>query len=273
VGLDLLPAAQITKESSVTSSWFSRITALSVIAGALACACVAPVAFAADPPASDTTKAVAPALSQKDAERAAEQLEKQQKAEEKAKEEASKKAKRDMEIKADLAAGHPWIEGANWMSFRIGSATSTVKNAPDANIAVGFGMYHFLNRRWAGAFHADLDVLGRFGGGSEMELPLTLEMTRHMDWKTSTMRPYLGLGTGVWFHRYYRTGDDEAEVRPGIYLSTGVNSPIGARSMLGMDVRLTFQGSAASDNPMFPNEESTAFHWSLKLNYLRWGMD
>lgn len=270
------------------SSWFSPVSTTSVIVCALFCALsAAPAARAADPPAADSTAAPAPAPSaaaptpaaaapaaapvdRKAAKKAQRDAARKERGEAKAKKEADKRARQEAEDKLDRDASSPWIRDANWMSFRAGTASSAVKNSPDGNVGVGFGMYHFLNHRWAAALQADLDVLGKFSGATEMELPLTLEMTRHFRWKTPTMRPYVGAGTGVWFHRYYRTGDDQADVRPGIYLSGGINTPIAPRSLLGVDMRLTFQGNAESDNPLFPNQDTNALHWSFKLNYLRW---
>jgi len=101
-----------------------------------------------------------------------------------------------------------------------------------------------------------------------MEIPLTVEGSRHFRWG-DTFRPFLGAGTGAYYHRTYRTGFDETEVRPGFYLSTGFNSPISAGSLVGAVFRMTVQGDADSVDPIFPNEGSTAVHWSFKLNYLR----
>jgi outer membrane protein W len=117
--------------------------------------------------------------------------------------------------------------------------------------------------------NADLDVLGRFGGASEMEIPLTIEAQRHFRWGSDSFRPFFGAGTGVWYHRYYRTGADGTDVRTGGFLSGGFNSPISADAMLGMVVRMTLEGGAETDNPYFPNESTTATHWSLKLSYVR----
>jgi hypothetical protein len=262
VGLD--PSQHvITKEPSVKSSWFTRIAVSAVIASALA----ASGALAADAP-TDSTKAAA--ATTKDAKKLAEETAKKNAADEKAKQESIEKAKKDAEFKADRDSGLPWVGGANWTAYRIGTAYSTVKNSPDGGIGVGFGMHHFMNRRWSAGLQADLDVLGKFSGGTEAELPLTLQMTRHMKFGSNTMRPYLGFGGGAYFHRYARTGGDEANLRPGGFFAGGFNTPIGPHSLLGFDVRMTLQGKAQSNDPLFPNESSTATHWSFKVAYQRW---
>lgn len=245
------------------SSWFTRIAVSSVIA----CALAASVALAADAP-TDSTKAATAAS--KDAKKLANETAKKNAADEKAKRESIEKAKKDAEVKTDRDAGIPWVGGANWTAFRIGTAYSTVKNSPNGGIGVGFGMHHFMNRRWSAGLQADLDVLGKFSGGTEAELPITLQMTRHMRFGSNTLRPYLGIGGGAYFHRYTRTGGDEANLRPGLLFAGGINTPIGPSSLLGFDMRISFQGDAKSNNPLFPNESSTATHWSFKVSYQRW---
>ena len=251
------------------SSWFTRIAAASVIA----CALAAHVAPAAAAPADSTNTAAPAAVETKEAKRTARDQARKNADDEKAKKESIEKAKRDMEFKADLDAAVPWVAGANWTSFRLGTAFSTVKDSPEGGIGVGFGMHHFFSRRWSGGFQADLDVLGKFSGGTEMELPLTLQFTRHMKFGSNTLRPYLGFGGGAYFHRYYRTGGDEANLRPAAIFATGLNTPIGPSSVLGFDVRMAYQGDAQSDDPLFPNAETHAMHWSFKVCYQRWGLN
>lgn len=185
------------------------------------------------------------------------------------KEKADRQAKELAAIEDARKAGLPWFKGANWMSFRLGTAGSKVENSPNASVGLGFGAQHFRSSNWSLGMNADLDVLGRFGGASEMEIPLTLEAQRHMRWGSDTVRPFIGVGTGVWYHRFYRTGADGTEVRPGFFLSGGLNSPISAGSVLGFVGRMTVQSNAETDNPYFPNESNSAVHWSLKLSYMR----
>ena len=188
-------------------------------------------------------------------------------AEEKA--EAEKKAKDLAEAEEARKSGIPWRRGATWMSFRFGTAGSKVENSPDASIGFGVGATHFMSSKWAYGLNADVDMLGKFNGATQMEIPLTAELARHMRWGTDTMRPFLAAGLGAYYYRTYRTGADATDVRPGFHLSGGFNSPISGSALLGLVARGAVQWGAESDDPYFPNESNTAVHWSVKLSYMR----
>jgi hypothetical protein len=162
----------------------------------------------------------------------------------------------------------PWGEGRQWFSFRAGYAKSTVKESGDGNVGAGFGFTRVGKGLWSVGGFAHLELLGRFAGSAEIEIPATLEVARHSAWK-SGVRPYLGFGGGAFYHKFYRTGADIADLRPGFYFLGGMNAPISDHSLLGFDVRMVFQGSASSENPVFPNSREDAVHWSAKLNYSR----
>jgi hypothetical protein len=169
---------------------------------------------------------------------------------------------------AGAAEVDPWAKGTQWVSMRAGYAKSAAKGSGNALGGYGFGYTRFYTPKWAFGAHVHHEVLGRFGGAAEVEVPFTVEVMRHFKWSTP-LRPYLGLGTGAFFHKTYRTGDDETSVRKGIYVGGGVNAPIDARSLLGLDVRAIDEFDAKSTNPVFPLESSSALHWSIKLNYAR----
>jgi len=199
-------------------------------------------------------------------------------AEERAKAEkkaAEQKAEADQEAR-DLAeaeearkTGIPWRRGANWMSFRLGTSGSKVEHSPDAGIAFGVGGMHFRSSKWAYGINFDVDVLGKFNGATQMEIPITAELSRHFRWGTDTFRPFLGTGLGAYYYRTYRTGADATDVRPGFHLSGGFNSPISGSALLGVVARGAVQWGAELDDPYFPNESNTAVHWSVKLSYMR----
>lgn len=160
----------------------------------------------------------------------------------------------------------PWGEGRQWFSFRAGYAKSTVKESADGNVGAGFGFTRMGRGPWSVGGFAHIELLGSFAGSAEIEIPATLEIARHAAGKSS-LRPYLGFGGGAFFHKFYRTGADAADMRPGFYFLGGVNTTISDHSLLGFDVRMVFQGSASSENPVFPNSREDAVHWSAKLNY------
>lgn len=230
------------------SSWFARNRnpSAGLLACALACALAVSSAHAAEAPAPGASAAKEPSA--------------------KASSQAEKAA---AEQKEDVDKGRPWVRGANFLSLRFGTARSTAKDAPAGGVAGGFGSYHFLDRRWAVGIHADAQLLGKFGGGAELAVPVTVELTRHFRWATETMRPYVGIGAGGFFHKTYRTGGDSAHLRPGMYVSGGLNTPISARSLLGLDVRASMQADARTVDPLFPNEHPNASSLSFQVNYLR----
>ena len=172
----------------------------------------------------------------------------------------------------------PWAKHAQWMSVRAGYAKSTAEGSADGSVGLGFGYTRFLNSRWAASAHGHLELLGKYLGAAEIEIPWTAEITRHSRWGLA-FRPYLGLGAGVFYHKFYRTGGDAASVRPGGYVVAGANTPIADRTLLGLDVRMIFESSEGGSNPVFgvvPKDGSSTIpeikdgsRWSVKLNYAR----
>jgi len=171
-------------------------------------------------------------------------------------------------LKPVIAAVDPWAEGMTWASFRFGYAKSAAQFAANGNVGFGFAYTKFLSRKWSLGGSAQYDVLGKFGDASEIEIPFGVDLTRHFKWAT-TARPYFGLGSGLFFHKTYRTGEDVGDIRKGVFLTYGVNAPISDQSLIGLDVRNTFEFDAESHNPVFVNDQKSAMHWSVKLNYAR----
>lgn len=225
---------------------------------------------AATPAASDTTKTARAAKpTTREAKRAASAERKSAKQAAKAKKQADRAERLAKEDAADRAAGSPWQRDANWMSLRFGYAKSAADHHASGDIGGGFGYQRFLNRRWAAGIQTHVDMLGRFQGSTEVSIPVTFELTRHVQWK-SEVRPYFGAGLGAFYYHAYRTGEDYSIVRPGMYLTGGFNTPVADRSLLGLDLRMQWSNDARSENPMFPDAGPSVMHWSIKLNYSRW---
>jgi hypothetical protein len=161
-----------------------------------------------------------------------------------------------------------WAPGSQWLSLRFGYAKSGDENAANGNIGAGFGFNAMGKGMWSVGGYAHLEVLGRFGSATELEMPLTLEFARHSRWG-SVVRPYFGLGGGVFFHKTYRTGGDEADMRPGFYFVGGINTAISDHSLLGFDVRTVFQGPVENNDPVFGSGDPDVTRWSVKVNYSR----
>ncbi len=168
--------------------------------------------------------------------------------------------------RAAAAQVDPWAKGAHWLTLRAGYAKSAVADAADGNVGAGIGFTALRNSKWSFGSSVHWELLGRFGGAAEIEVPWTVELTRHYKWNTP-LRPYAGIGAGMYYHKVYRTGADAVDIRPGGFFAIGANTPVSDRSLLGADLRLTLQTQAESVDPIFPNEESKAMRWSGKLTW------
>ncbi len=171
-----------------------------------------------------------------------------------------------------------WKPGRQWMSFRIGFAKSSADQAADGSIGGGFGYARMLPgihlwrftplRRYSLGAYVHLDQIGRFGDAAEIEVPVTAELVRHYEWGTPYMRPYLGVGAGMFYRKLYRTGNDFGRVKPGAYVVFGTNAPLDARQVLGIDLRVArVNGENVGGNPVFGPGTPKVSHWSIKFNY------
>ena len=166
------------------------------------------------------------------------------------------------------AADDHWDDGRHWVSVRAGYARSGARFAPGGSFGYGFGYTWFLGRSTAWSTSVGHDLLGRYGGAAEIEIPFTTEFTRHFQWSAQT-RPYLGLGFGAIYHKTYRTGADDSGFRQGLYVATGANSSLSPGSLIGIDVRWMLEQDARSINPTFPNGGASTSVLSAKLSLSR----
>ncbi len=166
------------------------------------------------------------------------------------------------------AADDAWGDDARWVSVRFGSARSGARFAGDGAVGYGFGYTRFLAKQVAWSATVQHDLLGRFGGAAEIEIPVTVEFTKHFRFSTQA-RPYLGAGLAGIYHKIYRTGFDESGFRQGVYVATGGNGMLNGNSLIGVDVRMMLEQDTRSINPTFPNAEPASTTWSVKLSYSR----
>ena len=162
----------------------------------------------------------------------------------------------------------PWAKHTNWLSFRAGYAKASGAYAGDGLYGYGIGYQRMLSRRWAFGSSAQYDLLGHLADSYEISVPMTVEFTRHFRWNTA-VHPYLGFGGGYYFHKYYRTGnDDTGAPGSGWYLTGGFNLPVADRHVLGLDTRVSFvSGRVGVTNPVFGAEVANEVLWSVKLNW------
>ena len=165
-------------------------------------------------------------------------------------------------------AASPWDDDARWISLRAGYAKSGARFAAGGSFGYGFAYTWFLAPGTAWSASVQHDVLGRYGSASEIEVPITVEFTRHFHW-SDPARPYLGVGWGAVYHKTYRTGADESDFRQGLYLTGGGNAAIDASSLIGFDLRIMLEQDTRSINPTFPNAQASSTVWGAKLVYSR----
>ncbi len=171
-------------------------------------------------------------------------------------------------LEEQRAEDGPWAKHSNWLSFRAGYAKATGENAGDGLVGYGMAYQHMIDRQWGFGFAVQHDLVGHLGPGYEISVPFTLEINRHFKWNTS-IRPYVGLGGGYFFHKFYRTApDDTGAPSAGGYVNVGANLPLSERHVLGLDTRVAFVGGRDGVvNPVFGPEKSSRTLWSVKLNY------
>ena len=184
----------------------------------------------------------------------------------------------------------PWDKGSQWLTIRAGYANAgnrqigegEMLRGEDAyietgggSLGYGFGYQRMLNKRWALGLFVQHDLLEKVAAFSDIEISTTAELTRHYSWQ-STIRPYLGIGGGVFHRKLYRTEDDSDETVGGATLCTGANAAIGGSQLLGLDIRYArlWEGSVTwghldESGNFVAEEEEKLFesHWSVKLGW------
>ena len=180
----------------------------------------------------------------------------------------------------------PWRPGSNWLYVRAGYAKSAAEGAGDGGGGAGFGFRHMLSssrvnewkvfgfrplpfvhwslfKGWSFGGFAEFNLLGSYGEAKEIEVPVALDMTRHIMLK-GDVKPYVRSVRAVLPH-HPGTGDTSARR--------------GERVRVGLDIRSRpprcsgwTRGSRASTpskpvNPVFGPGKTEATHWSVKLAY------
>lgn len=166
------------------------------------------------------------------------------------------------------AADDHWDDRRHWVSARVGFAKSGARFAPGGSFGYGFGYTWFLGRNLGWSASVGHDLLGRYAGAAEIEVPITTDFTKHFRWSAQT-RPYLGVGWGAIYHKTYRTGADVSGFRQGLYVAAGANSSLSANSLIGLDLRWMMEQDTRSINPIFPNSDASSTVLSAKLSYSR----
>ncbi len=192
-------------------------------------------------------------------------------------------------------AGVSLQRGTQWMSLQAGYARGSGDVSPNGMIGGAIGYRRFVLDRWSAGGFVGLDLLGKFGGSADIDVPIMIEIARHTKWGAAVY-PYFGFGVGAYYRKYYRTGADMSEFTPGRHATVGVMTPIHKGGLLGLSLRMTsvakhddnlvfpgpdpdrrklddfledLKGTEADEMPlMYSNTESkTQLLWGVKLDY------
>ena len=168
----------------------------------------------------------------------------------------------------EKAENGPWAKTTNWLSFRAGYARNSDPNAGDGMYGYGVGYQRMLSSRVSFGASVQHDILGHLGASQEITVPFTVEFDRHFAWK-GAFRPYVGLGGGYYFHKYYRTATaNTGAPGAGVFLSFGGNLPVDDRHLIGIDARVSHvNGRDGIVNPVFGAEKASMNFWSIKVNW------
>jgi hypothetical protein len=167
------------------------------------------------------------------------------------------------------AGADPWEKGASWTIFRAGYAKSLDGGAPNGMGGYGVGYSRMLSNRVSLGFFVHHELLGKFGGASQIEVPATAEYAMHFRWKTE-LRPYVGVGVGAFFHKNYRSGLSRSSILPATVYKFGADAPLDDHNVLGMDVRVATVGTDdESVDPVFGKAKERSIRWSVKLAFAR----
>lgn len=149
-------------------------------------------------------------------------------------------------------------QGNQWVSVRAGYAKVAGRVAPNGNLGYGFGYSRFVLDKWSVGGYVHHEQLGRSGKAVDIQVPISLEVVRHSRWGTALF-PYAGLGVGAFYNKRYRTGEDWSGFQPGRYVAFGARTPIRAKGLLGVDLRMVM-ADKPDENPAFAGPSSARYH-------------
>lgn len=167
------------------------------------------------------------------------------------------------------AQDEAWQKDAAWISLRAGTVKSLDENSPGGNIGWGVAYRHMLTPRLSFAGAVDHDLLGRFGAGSLIEVPASIEMLIHFKWKTP-IHPAIGGGFAAVYRKAYRSGADYSEIQPAGFVTLALHTPVTSRTLLGAEFRaMSVSSDLAGGNPTFGNQPPSSGRTSIKVSVTR----
>jgi hypothetical protein len=161
-----------------------------------------------------------------------------------------------------------YAKSANWLSLRFGYANRTGELSGDGSIGYGVGWTHMLSNRYAFAAGINHDIVGHFAKQIDEAVPFTGEFQRVFK-LSGEMRPYIGVGGGFYFRKYYRTGTEyNTTTTGGGHVSIGLTSQLDAKHVVGFETRVAWvTGRPDVVNPTFGAGSNTETIWTAKLTW------
>lgn len=160
-----------------------------------------------------------------------------------------------------------WVKRGNWIGVRAGYAKRGGGSSGDGLVGYGVSYQRMLSRNTS--FNASIqhDVVGHLGNSYEYDVPMTIEFQRHYRW-SPTLRPFIGLGGGYHWRKFYRTGPDYGGApTSGWQVSFGANTPLDDRHVLGFETRIAIVPGRGTVNPVFGPDDDQSTLWSAKLTW------
>lgn len=161
-----------------------------------------------------------------------------------------------------------YTKHSNWLSFRFGYAKRSGDLNGDGYVGYGIGYTRMINSKYAFAAGVGHDVVGHFGPQLDIAVPFAAEFQRHYKWNSS-IRPFVGIGGGYYFRKFYRTGTDyNTTTTGGPHFSFGFTSAIDAKHVIGLETRVArIQGREGITNPTFGPGTAHETIWTIKLSW------
>jgi hypothetical protein len=160
-----------------------------------------------------------------------------------------------------------YAKGSSWLGLRFGYANRTGDLSGDGYVGYGISWTRMLAKQYAFAAGIDHDIVGHFASQTDISVPFTGEFQRVF--KGKEMRPYVGVGGGFYFRKFYRTAHEyNTTTTGGAHVSVGLTSQLDDKHVVGFETRVAWlQGRPGVVNPTFGAGEDTETIWTAKLSW------
>jgi len=159
-----------------------------------------------------------------------------------------------------------YAKGASWLGLRFGYANRSGDLSGDGAVGYGISYTRMLSNRYAFSAGINHDIVGHFSTQIDEAVPFTGEIQRVFK-MGAEMRPYIGVGAGYYYRKFYRTGTEyNTTTAGGGHVSIGLTSQLDDKHVVGFETRVAWvQGRPGVVNPTFGPGEATETIWTAKL--------